>query len=67
MAEKRVVRGDHEVGVGALVEVPAVAVALGLDDADLLELLQRPVSRRHVGVPLAHRRAAAGTTPPADT
>ena len=59
VAEKRVVRGDHEVGVGALVEVPAVAVALGLDDADLLELLQRPVARRSVGVPLAHRRAVA--------
>ena len=57
MAEKRVVRGDDEVGVGALVEVPAVAVALGLDDADLLELLQRAVARRGVGVPLPHRRA----------
>ncbi len=41
MAEKRVVGGDHEVGVGTLIEVPAVAVALGLDDADLLQLLQR--------------------------
>ena len=45
MTEQRVVGRDHQIGVGALVEVPAVAVALGLDDADLLELLQRSVAR----------------------
>ncbi len=67
VAEKRVVRGDHQVGVGALVEVPAVAVALGLDDADLLEVLQRPVARCRVGVPLAHRRAVAEGALRADT
>ena len=33
VAEQRVVGRDHEVGVAGLVEVPAVAVALGLDDA----------------------------------
>jgi hypothetical protein len=59
MPEKRVVGGDHQVGVGALVEMPAVTVALGLDDADLLEFLQGSVARRGVGVPLPHRRAVA--------
>ena len=36
VAEERIIGGDHQIGVGALVEVPAVAVALRLDDADLL-------------------------------
>ena len=57
MAEQRVVGGDHQVRVRALVEVPAVAVALGLDDADLLELLQRPVTGLHVRIPGADRRS----------
>ena len=35
LPEQRIVGGDHHVGVAGLVEVPAVAVALGLDDADL--------------------------------
>lgn len=50
MAEQCVVGGDHQVGVAGLVEVPAVAVALGLDDADLPKLLQRPVSGARLGV-----------------
>src|SRR3546814_14216049 len=44
MTEQRVVRRDQQIGVGRLIEVPAVAVTLGLDDADLLELLQRPAA-----------------------
>ena len=57
MAEQRVVGRDHQVRIGALVEVPAVAVTLGLDDADLLELLQRPITGLRVGIPCADRRA----------
>src|SRR5271166_899006 len=45
VTEKGVVRGDHQIGVAGLIEVPPVAVALGLDDADLAKLLQRPISR----------------------
>ena len=45
VAEQRVVGTDHQVGVGRLVEVPAVAIALHFDDADLLERLQRPRAR----------------------
>jgi len=45
VSEQGVVGGDHQVGVAGLVEVPAVAVALGLDDADLPKLLQGAVSR----------------------
>ena len=44
VAEQRVVGRDHQVGVAGLVEVPPVAVALDLDDADLLELLQAPAA-----------------------
>jgi hypothetical protein len=35
VAEQCVVRGDNQVGVAGLVEMPAVAIAFGLDDADL--------------------------------
>jgi hypothetical protein len=59
MAEQRVIGGDHEIGIGTLVEVPAVAVTLGLDDADLLQFLQRPVAGLHIRVPRADRRPAA--------
>ena len=51
VAEQRVVGGDHEVGVAGLVEVPAVAVALHLDDGDLLELLERAAAAARVGEP----------------
>src|SRR5271165_116377 len=44
MPEKRVVRRDHQIGVAGLIKVPAVAVALGLDDADLAKLLKRAIS-----------------------
>ena len=60
MAEERVVRRDDEVGIGRLVEVPAVAIALGLDDADLLEFLQRPVAGAGLGVMIGQRVADSG-------
>src|SRR5271165_6419301 len=44
MPEKRVVRRDHQIGVAGLIKVPAVAVALGLDDADHAKLLKRAIS-----------------------
>src|SRR5271166_154453 len=50
VTEKGVVRRDHQIGIAGLVEVPSVAVALGLDDADLPQLLQRPVSGTGLGV-----------------
>ena len=63
MAEQGVVGGDHQVGVGRLVEVPAVAVALGLEDRDLLEVLQGAVARLRVGVPRADRCAPLRNVP----
>ena len=59
MAKERVVGGDHQVSVGGLVEMPAVAVTLGLHNADLLEFLQRPVTGLRVRKPLADRGAVA--------
>ena len=53
VAEQGVVAGDHQVGIGRLVEMPAVAVALGLQDADLLEVLQTANPGVRVRVPLA--------------
>ena len=50
MPEKRIVRRDHQIGVAGLVEVPAIAVALGFDDADLAKLLKRAVSGARLGV-----------------
>src|ERR1700757_1135309 len=50
MPEKRIVRRDHQIGVAGLVEVPAIAIALGLDDADLAQLLQRPATGACLGV-----------------
>src|SRR5439155_12280755 len=44
MAEQGVVRGDDQIGIAGLVEVPAITIALCLDDADLLEFLQRTVA-----------------------
>ena len=55
MAEQRIVGGDDEIGIAGLVEVPAVAVALGLDDADLLEFLQRPVAGARLSVVIGVR------------
>jgi hypothetical protein len=59
MAEQRVVGRDDEVGVAGLVEMPAIAIAFGLDDADLAELLQRPVTRTGLGVEVCDRRQIA--------
>src|SRR6516165_5353305 len=39
MTEQGVVRGDHQIGIAGLIEVPPVTVTLGLDDADLPQLL----------------------------
>lgn len=50
MTEQGVIAGDHQVGVAGLVEMPPVAVALGLDDADLPKFLQRTVSGARLGV-----------------
>ncbi len=52
MAEQRVVRREDDVRVGRLVEVPAVAVAPDLEDADLLEALQAAHAGVGVGVEL---------------
>src|SRR4029077_5004129 len=61
--EQGVVGRDDEVGVAGLVEVPAVAVALRLDDADLLELLEAGAAALRVGEPLGDLRAVAEVAP----
>ncbi len=59
MTEQRVLGGDHNVGIGGLIEVPAIAVATDLEDADLLEVLKTPHPGGRVGVEL--RRAPSMT------
>ena len=67
MAEQRVVGRDHQVRVGGLIEVPAVAVALRLDDADLLEFLQRSIAGLRVREPLRRSSRRVETIPWGDT
>jgi hypothetical protein len=53
VAEESVLGRHHDIGVPGLIEMPAVAVALGLDDADLLELLQAPATGSRFRIVLA--------------
>ena len=53
MTKQRVFRRNHEVGIAALIEVPAVAIAFCFDDADLLEFLQAAAAASRLGVELA--------------
>jgi hypothetical protein len=63
VAEQGVVRRDHQIGVAGLVEVPAVAVALGLDDADLPQLLQGPATGAGLRVEIRDGREIAVRAP----
>jgi hypothetical protein len=59
MAKQRLLGRDHQVGIGRLVEVPAIAIAFGFDDADLLEILQAAHPEVRIGIQLRDHRQVA--------
>ena len=50
MAKKGFLRADDHIGIRGLIEMPAIAIALGFDDADFFEILQAAQAKGGIGV-----------------